>query len=297
MGTTTIDALENLLIGFIDFIPKLVGAFIVFIIGWIIAVAIGKLIAEILKRIKFNQIFEKGGWKTALEKADIKVDASSFIGAIFKWVLLIAFLIAAVQILGLGQLRDFFIDVLNYLPNVIVAAFILVVAIIIADILEKVVRAMVDGTRIGYGQIVGVIVNCSMWIFAIFAFLLHGKILFGFYAAIGALGLAGVVINDSIIMLVKLDKEYDNNRSKEESTRQIARLAQTRLRAVILTTLTTAVGVLPTAYGFAGYDAMLAEMMLSLAWGLIFGTAITLLLIPCLYGLEKDLRFKFFKAT
>jgi len=42
---------------------------------------------------------------------------------------------------------------------------------------------------------------------------------------------------------------------------------------------------------------MLAEMMLSLAWGLIFGTAITLLLIPCLYGLEKDLRFKFFKTT
>ena len=130
----------------------------------------------------------------------------------------------------------------------------------------------------------------------IFAFLLHGKILFGFYAAIGALGLAGVVINDSIIMLVKLDKEYDNKKSKEESTRQIARIAQTRLRAVILTTLTTAVGVLPTAYGFAGYDAMLAEMMLSLAWGLIFGTAITLLLIPCLYGLEKDLRFKFFKT-
>lgn len=171
--TTTIDALENLLIGFIDFIPKLVGAFIVFIIGWIIAVAIGKLIAEILKRIKFNQIFEKGGWKTALEKADIKVDASSFIGAIFKWVLLIAFLIAAVQILGLGQLRDFFIDVLNYLPNVIVAAFILVVAIIIADILEKVVRAMVEGTRIGYGQIVGVIVKWSIWIFAIFAILLQ----------------------------------------------------------------------------------------------------------------------------
>ncbi len=131
----------------------------------------------------------------------------------------------------------------------------------------------------------------------IFAFLLHGKVLFGFYAAIGALGLAGVVINDSIIMLVKLDKEYDNKKSKEESTRQIARIAQTRLRAVILTTLTTAVGVLPTAYGFAGYDAMLAEMMLSLAWGLIFGTAITLLLIPCLYGLEKDLRFKFFKTT
>jgi len=170
---TTVDALENLLIGFIDFIPNLIGALIVFIIGWIIAVAIGKLVAEILKRIKFDRIFEKGGWKTALEKAEIKADASSFIGAIFKWVLLIAFLIAAVQILGLSQLKEFFVDVLNYLPNVIVAAFILVVAVIIADILEKVVRAAVEGTRMGHGQLVGVIVKWSIWIFAIFAILLQ----------------------------------------------------------------------------------------------------------------------------
>lgn len=168
---TTVDALENLWIGFIDFIPNLIGALIVFIIGWIIAVAIGKLVAEILKRIKFDRIFEKAGWKNALEKAEIKTSASSFIGAIFKWVLLIAFLIAAVQILGLGQLRDFFVDVLNYLPNVIVAAFIFVVAVIIADILEKIVRASVEGARIGSGQIVGVIVKWSIWIFAILTIL------------------------------------------------------------------------------------------------------------------------------
>lgn len=169
--TTTVDALENLWVGFIDFIPNLIGALIVFIIGWIIAVAIGKLVAEILKRIKFDRIFEKGGWKTALEKAGIKADVSSFIGAIFKWVLLIAFLIAAVQILGLGQLKDFFVDVLNYLPNVIVAAFIFVVAVIIADILEKIVRAAVEGAKMGSGQIVGAIVKWSIWVFAILAIL------------------------------------------------------------------------------------------------------------------------------
>ncbi|MFT7538877.1 MAG: multidrug efflux pump subunit AcrB, partial [Lysobacterales bacterium] len=131
----------------------------------------------------------------------------------------------------------------------------------------------------------------------VIAFLLHGKLLFGFYAAIGALGLAGVVINDSIIMLVKLDKDYDLKKSKEQSNEQVARIAQTRLRAVILTTLTTVAGVLPTAYGFAGYDAMLAEMMLSLTWGLIFGTLITLLLIPTLYGVGKDFQHKFMRVN
>jgi len=165
---TTIIALKNLWLGFIDFIPNLIGAIIIFLIGWLISVAIGKLIAEILKKAKFNRIFEKGGWKTALEKAEIKVNASAFIGAIIKWVLLIVFLAAAVEILGFNQLTIFLTQkVLPFLPNVIVAAFIFVVAVIIADILEKVVRAAVEGAKVGYGQLVGGIVKWSIWVFAI----------------------------------------------------------------------------------------------------------------------------------
>ena len=127
----------------------------------------------------------------------------------------------------------------------------------------------------------------------IIAFWFHGKVLFGFFAAIGALGLSGVVINDSIIMLNKLDREYDDSKSKKESIFQISSIAKTRLRAVTLTTLTTCAGLFPTAYGIAGYDAMLAEMMLALAWGLIFGTLITLIIIPCIYGAGKDFNFIF----
>ncbi|GAI23290.1 unnamed protein product, partial [marine sediment metagenome] len=105
----TIQALQNLWQGFLGFIPLLVGAIIVFVIGWFISVGVGKLISEILKRIRFNQIFEKGGWKEALEKAEIRVDASGFIGAICKWVLVIVFLLAAVEILGLVQFADFLV--------------------------------------------------------------------------------------------------------------------------------------------------------------------------------------------
>lgn len=126
----------------------------------------------------------------------------------------------------------------------------------------------------------------------ILAFYFHGKTVYGFYAAVGALGLAGVVVNDAIIMLVKLNKEFDSA-SDLSVSRQVGAIASTRLRAVILTTLTTVAGVLPTAYGFAGYDAMLAEMMLALTWGLIFGTMITLILVPCVFGLEQSLKSKF----
>ena len=167
----TADALIDLWQGFITFIPKLIGALIIFLIGWVIAVLVGKLIAEILRKIKFNRIFEKGNMKSALEKADIKVDASSFIGAIFKWVLVIVFLLAAVEVLGLIEFAGYLKDVLGYLPNVIVAVLIFVVAVIIADILEKVVRTAVEGAKVGYGHLSGVIVKWSIWVFAILAIL------------------------------------------------------------------------------------------------------------------------------
>jgi len=169
---TTVMALKNLWLGFIEFIPSLIGALVVFIIGWIVALAFGKLVAEVLKKVRFNQIFEKGGWKGVLGKADIKVDASEFIGSIIKWVLMIVFLAASIEILGFNQLTLFLTaDVLPFLPNVVVAAFIFVVAVIIADVLEKVVRASIEGVKAGYGSVAGVIVKWSILGFAILAIL------------------------------------------------------------------------------------------------------------------------------
>lgn len=175
-SAVTFEALQDLWQGFLVLLPKLIGALIVFIIGWFISVGIGRLVSEILKRIKFNQLFEKGGWKNALQKADMKVDPAKFIGAIFKWALVIVFLLAAVEILGLVEFADFLTGVLGYIPNVIIAVLIFVVAIIIADILEKLVRASVEGIRTGYAQMAGAIVKWAIWVFAILAILIQLKV-------------------------------------------------------------------------------------------------------------------------
>ena len=167
----TVQSLQNLWQSFLEFIPALLGAVVVFAIGWAISVGVGKVISEILKKLRFNQLFEKGGWKTAFERADIKVDASGFIGAIVKWIMVIAFMVAAVEILGLVQFAGFLKGVLAYLPNVIVAALIFVVTVIVVDIVEKVLRASVESIRVGYGQMVSVVVKWSIWTFAIMAIL------------------------------------------------------------------------------------------------------------------------------
>ncbi len=168
---TTGLALINLWQGFLNFIPSLIGAIIVFLFGWLVAIWAGRIIAGVLRKVGFDKIFEKGGWKEALTKAELKIDAAGFIGAIVKWILVVLFLQIAVGILGLAAFALFLSSILAYLPNVVIASLIFVVTVIVVDIVEKVVRAGVEGIRVGYGQMVSAIVKWSIWVFAILAIL------------------------------------------------------------------------------------------------------------------------------
>lgn len=182
----------------VAFIANLLIAIIVFIIGYLISVGIGKLITEILKSIRFNKLFEKEGWRRALQRANVDVNPSEFIGAIFKWVFVVVTLLITVDILQLSAFAGFLTQVLNYLPNVIVAVLVFVVAIIISDIVEKLVRATVERLRVGSGYVAASIVKWGIWVFTFFLILdqllpssLLVKTLYTaiVYGAIGALAL------------------------------------------------------------------------------------------------------------
>lgn len=114
------------------------------------------------------------------------------------------------------------------------------------------------------------------------ALFLHGQNQYGFFTVVGTLGMIGVVVNDSIVMLSRLEEERKGERYL--SLIDASQCAASRIRAVLLTTLTTVAGLLPTAYGIFGFDSMLSEMMLAMAWGLMLGTLITLVFVPCLYA-------------
>jgi len=167
----TATSLKELWSGFIGFIPKLIGALIVFIIGWIIAVWVGKLVTALLKKGKFDKVFEKTKWDSVLEKADMKMGMSGLIGGIVKWILAIVFLGAAINILGWTQFGAFVSKVVAWLPNLLIAAAIFVVAAIVADFAEKLAKAIVGKMNVGYTSLVGAIVRWAIWIFAIFAIL------------------------------------------------------------------------------------------------------------------------------
>ncbi|MBT3586609.1 MAG: efflux RND transporter permease subunit [Halobacteriovoraceae bacterium] len=114
----------------------------------------------------------------------------------------------------------------------------------------------------------------------VIVFYLHGLPI-SFLGLIGCLGLLGIIVNDSLIMVSHLNAM---SADKPVTTELILAASKDRFRAVFLTTLTTVAGMLPTIYGFGGYEPFIVPIVLSVAGGLVFATFITLLLIPILYS-------------
>lgn len=162
-------SLQNLWEGFIAFIPSLIAALVVFFIGWIVAVALGKLAARILNAVQADKIFDQIGAMKAVHKAGLEWEFSAFVGWVVKWFLLIAFFLAAADILGLEEVARFLTSILVYIPNIFVAALILVIAALVSDFLEKVIKASITAAEFSVPKVVGVMIRWGIWIFAFLA--------------------------------------------------------------------------------------------------------------------------------
>lgn len=119
----------------------------------------------------------------------------------------------------------------------------------------------------------------------IIGFALHDKSL-GFLAVIGIIGLAGVIVNSSIVLVSFIENLRENSDMSLEEC--LVKGASMRLRPILLTTITTVTALIPTAYGLGGYDPMLVSITLAMAWGLMFGTILTLIIVPCGYAVLED---------
>jgi len=176
---------------------KIILALVVFLIGYWISVGIGKLISEILKSIKFNRLFEQNEWKRAFEKANIEVNPSEFIGAIFKWIFVIVSLLVAVDILALKAFGGLLTQLLMYIPNVVVAVLVFSVAVVISDFVGKLVGVGAERLGVKAAYLISVIVKWIIWIFVFFLILdqllINNFLLRTLYSAI-IYGIVGTLI-------------------------------------------------------------------------------------------------------
>ncbi|MFA7315482.1 MAG: hypothetical protein WC059_01605 [Candidatus Paceibacterota bacterium] len=161
------DSLLNLWYGFMNFIPSFLGAVILFIIGWVVASVIGKAIAQVVSALKVDKVFESAGANTLLSRAGISLNVGGFIGGIVKWFIVVVFLMASLEIIGLTYVNDFLREsVLVYLPKVIVASLVLLIATVISDTVKKVVTASAKAANVSSANMLGSITRYAIWAFA-----------------------------------------------------------------------------------------------------------------------------------
>ncbi len=161
---------KNIWLGVADFLPTFLAAIVIAIVGWIVGAIFYKLIVQLIKLARIDSALRSAGVEKFVEKAGLKLDAGAFLGALVKWFFIIVFLVAALDVLGLSQVTSFLKDVvLGYLPQVIVAVLIVLVAAVVAEAMQKVVVGTAKATNMKSANFAGTVTKWAIWIFAILA--------------------------------------------------------------------------------------------------------------------------------
>ncbi len=168
------NSLINLWDSVIGFAPELIGAFVILILGIIIAPIFGGIVKRLVKLTKIDTLSEKTGLSNTFENLGLRFTFSDVIGKLVKWFFLIAFLIAAMDVLNWASVTDFLKEIMLYIPNVIVAIIILAVGLIAGQFVKKAVITGLKTTgSIKNPELLGNIARWSLVVFATLAALLQ----------------------------------------------------------------------------------------------------------------------------
>ena len=161
-------SLQDLWWGFIQFTPKLLLAIILFVIGWIVGNLIAKAFEHVFKALKVDDAFHSIGLGNLLRKAGMSLNSGYFLGQVVKWFVVIVFLLPSLYLVELDYIASFLrYDVLGFLPRVLVATFVLIIAAITADFVSGIVLASAKAVSVHYSKMLAGIARYAVWIFAI----------------------------------------------------------------------------------------------------------------------------------
>lgn len=160
-------SLQGLWYGFAATFPVLVLAIVIFILGWIVATTLGRFVTMGVDALKLDKLFHSAGVQDVLDRAGWKLHIGGVIGWIVKWFIVLAFLVASLDLLSLTQVTIFLQSILAYLPNIFIAVFVLVAGGVLANIVRKVITGGAAIARVQSAKMVGSIAYYAIWILAI----------------------------------------------------------------------------------------------------------------------------------
>jgi hypothetical protein len=142
---------------FLTFLPSLLGALVVLLVGWIVAGLLARLIERGLGALGFERAVEHSGVGDVLRKSGTKRTASGVVALLIKFFVFLIFLQAAANVLGIAQLTEVLNRIVLYIPNIIVALAILVIGALVAKVLAGVVRGTVSELGVGNPALLGIL--------------------------------------------------------------------------------------------------------------------------------------------
>ena len=122
------------------FLPELIGAIIIFVVGWIIARLVKLAVEKLLKLVRFDTATEKTGVRGFLKKGEIVKAPSEIVGSLVYWFIMILVIIASFDALGLPIVSDLLNTIFLYIPNVVAAIIVLVLGFLLGNLLAAVIR-------------------------------------------------------------------------------------------------------------------------------------------------------------
>ena len=176
-------SLQGLWFGFVQFAPRLVVAVVFFIIGWVLSSLIAKAIEQVFSSLKIDSLFKSIGVESLFRKAGMNLNSGYFVGQVVRWFIIIVFLLPSLNLVGLYDVSSFLSNsVLGFLPQVVIAAFVLIIAAVVSEGLSKVVLATAKAMNLKAANMLATVAKYAVWIFAIIIAL--GKLGLGDYMSI-----------------------------------------------------------------------------------------------------------------
>lgn len=168
------ESVQDLWIGVVSYFPKIIIAVLIVVIGWIIGAFFAKVVAQVLRIIKLDEGLKAAGIDEIVGRTGLTLNSGKFVGALVKGFVIVAFLVAAFNVLGLTEVNNFLQGVvLTYLPQVIAAVIILLLSGVIGEAVRRAVVRAGKAAEISSAGFAGTVAKWAIWIFGVLAALLQ----------------------------------------------------------------------------------------------------------------------------
>lgn len=152
----------------VQYLPAILAAVIVFVIGWIVGIVLYRVIVQIVKVLRIDDALKAAGLGDAAKEAGFNLDIGRFLATLVKWFVVIVFLVAALDVLGLSRVTVFLQQVvLLYLPQVIGAALVLILGAIVAEVVKNLVAGSARAAGAHAANLAGAVAKWAVWIVAV----------------------------------------------------------------------------------------------------------------------------------